>query len=115
MTTTQKPEPMLINPLCRCGDCENLSLWKNLNDIKDIGQRINAGSVVPAGECQICGSLSYVIETDLTANDEGSWLDCIWGSLHCYREDCISEGDENSDREWDEICTAMAWIKERIM
>ena len=31
----------------------------------------------------------------------------IWTALHAYREDCISEGDERNDEEWQEICEAM--------
>ena len=36
----------------------------------------------------------------------------IWDILCDYRENCISEGVDNHDEIWDEICTAMAWIEE---
>lgn len=36
-------------------------------------------------------------------------LDLIWQTLDKYREKCIK-----SDDEWDDVCTAMAWIKESI-
>jgi hypothetical protein len=39
-------------------------------------------------------------------------LNIIWNALHSYREDCIPEGEPTYDREWDEICTQMAWIHE---
>lgn len=32
----------------------------------------------------------------------------IWNALMCYREDCISDDDD----QWDEICTCMAWLME---
>jgi|TARA_B100000287_G_scaffold422369_1_gene464230 hypothetical protein len=32
----------------------------------------------------------------------------IWNALHGYREDCISQDDE----EWDKICAAMARLHE---
>jgi len=41
-------------------------------------------------------------------------LSRIWEVLHAYREDCIPEGDEIYDEEWDDICYAMARIKETI-
>jgi hypothetical protein len=49
---------------------------------------------------------------DLDANDPSTWMDTLWQALECYREDCISGSDY--DEEWDEICTAMAWIGEKI-
>jgi len=36
----------------------------------------------------------------------------IWDILCDYRENCISEGVDNHDEIWEEICTAMAWIEE---
>ena len=41
-------------------------------------------------------------------------LDFIWDRLDGYREDCIGEkhNDASYDEEWDEICTAMAWIED---
>lgn len=51
---------------------------------------------------------------DPKANDVNSWLSTIWMALHSYRETLIPEGDEMYDREWDEICTAMAWIEEDL-
>lgn len=46
----------------------------------------------------------------LTKTNKKSWLRTIWSALHGYREDCISTDDE----QWDEICTAMAWIEEDL-
>jgi hypothetical protein len=49
----------------------------------------------------------------MTRNDTQAQLDTIWNALHIHR-DCCQEGAEESDAEWDEICTAMAWIAEDL-
>ena len=41
-------------------------------------------------------------------------LNTIWQALEGYRENCISEGEPNNDRQWDEICTAMALLTEDL-
>ena len=41
-------------------------------------------------------------------------LSVLWNALQAYREDLISEGEEMHDKEWDEICTAMAHIHEAL-
>lgn len=41
-------------------------------------------------------------------------LETVWDALHAYREDLIPEGDEAYDSQWDDICTAMAWITEAL-
>ena len=41
-------------------------------------------------------------------------LGVLWNALQAYREDLISEGVEMHDKEWDEICTAMAHIHEAL-
>lgn len=48
------------------------------------------------------------------SNNPQGWLDAIWAALEDYRENCIPEGDESNDGQWDEIATAMAWISETI-
>lgn len=34
----------------------------------------------------------------------------VWTALSDYRENCIPEGDENYDEQWDDICFAMEHI-----
>lgn len=51
---------------------------------------------------------------NLHAHDKESWLDTIWLALEAFRDDCIPEGDESYDRQWNDICTAMAWIREEL-
>ncbi|WP_339673857.1 hypothetical protein [Dasania marina] len=41
-------------------------------------------------------------------------IEAIWVALHSFREDCIPEGDESYDSQWDEITTAMSWIEETL-
>jgi hypothetical protein len=48
----------------------------------------------------------------LTRFDKTAQLEVIWEALECYREDCIS-GPEH-DSQWDDICTVMAWIQENM-
>jgi hypothetical protein len=54
------------------------------------------------------------MDKPLTRADKSTWIATIWPALWAYREDCIPEGDESYDAQWDEICTAMAWITEEI-
>lgn len=51
----------------------------------------------------------------MNANDKASWLAVIWDALEGYREEAIPEGVEPEyDEEWDNICTAMAWVAEEL-
>ena len=49
-----------------------------------------------------------------TANDTRSHIETIWYALQSHRETCIPEGTPEYDEEWDDICTAMAWIQEDL-
>ncbi|CAB4134156.1 hypothetical protein UFOVP266_25 [uncultured Caudovirales phage] len=49
----------------------------------------------------------------LTHGDRASWLEEIWKALEDWRE-AHPEGDALRDAQWDEICTAMAWIGEDL-
>jgi len=50
----------------------------------------------------------------LKMHDMKQQLDIVWDALEAYREDLISEGDEQHDEIWDEVCTAMAVIEENL-
>ena len=41
-------------------------------------------------------------------------LSSVWEVLHMAREDCISEGIESNDEQWDEVTHAMAKIHEAL-
>ena len=49
---------------------------------------------------------------ELSEGNKESWMETVWFALHNFREICIPEGEEDCDEQWDEICTAMAWIRE---
>lgn len=42
-----------------CDNCEALWPFERLEDIADLGERLDAGGIVPAGECPVCGALCY--------------------------------------------------------
>ena len=50
----------------------------------------------------------------MTRNDKKTILETIWQALEGYRENCIPEGEAQYDEQWNEICTAMAWITEDL-
>jgi len=41
-------------------------------------------------------------------------LSSVWEVLHMAREDCISEGIESNDEQWNEVTYAMAKIHEAL-
>ena len=59
-------------------------------------------------------SVKTVSYAEPKASDPESWLACLWDALEHYRGDCLPEGEQRHDHQWDEICTAMAWIRERF-
>ena len=38
----------------------------------------------------------------------------VWRALEAYREFLIPEGDPDYDKQWNDICTAMAVIEEDL-
>lgn len=53
----------------------------------------------------------------MTVLDSGwkeSWMDVVWAALEEHRETNIPEGVPEYDEQWDDICTAMAWIREEL-
>lgn len=54
-------------------------------------------------------------DVKLSAYDPESWLETIWQALACHRENSIPEAQDPAyDEEWSEICSAMAWIREKL-
>jgi hypothetical protein len=45
----------------KCGNCQKVWTAKRLKDIQDLEQRIEAGGMVPSGECPECGALCYPV------------------------------------------------------
>jgi hypothetical protein len=51
----------------------------------------------------------------VTRDDPLGQLRAVWEVLQMAREDCISEdGNGPNDAQWEEVCTAMAWIAEDL-
>jgi hypothetical protein len=51
--------------------------------------------------------------TKPTNFDTSESLEVIWSALHSYSEH-YEEGLKEDEEEWDNICTAMAWITEAL-
>lgn len=51
------------SPLVECGNCSYVGRsFVALEDTPDLGQRLDPGDEVPAGECAHCGALVYLSE-----------------------------------------------------
>lgn len=48
----------------KCDNCGLVTPEDKLNEIKDLSQRIDAGSEVPDGECPACGALAYLVDDE---------------------------------------------------
>ena len=49
--------------------------------------------------------------------DVESWMDTVWEPLwewHAAHEGRAAEGTETYEQRWDDICTAMSWIAQRL-
>jgi len=53
---------------CKCGTCDwrgtESDLTIHLAEIPGLGERLDAGATVPAGECPECGYLAYLSEPE---------------------------------------------------
>jgi hypothetical protein len=47
----------------------------------------------------------------LTHNNKASWIATVWNTLEMWHGD---ELDPEDREQWDDICTAMAWIAEEL-
>lgn len=49
---------------CTCANCgwtgDESALATTIEDCPDLGERLDAGSTVPAGECPECGCFAYL-------------------------------------------------------
>ena len=56
------PDPPSRSPNIRCDNCGGRFLVHQiipLEEVRDLADRLDPGSVVPAGECRECGALCY--------------------------------------------------------
>lgn len=64
-TENNKPAPVW----CLCANCGTVAKHTELRPLKTIeklAERVDEGGEVPAGECGLCGALSYIV--DIAAN-----------------------------------------------
>jgi hypothetical protein len=50
----------------------------------------------------------------LQRSDAESWMKTVWEALEEYKESCLKEETEEFADKWDDICTAMVWIREDL-
>jgi hypothetical protein len=55
-----------------------------------------------------------IITKPLTSFDTVQAIAVVWEALGALREDLILEGTDSDDKQWDEVCTAMAWIEKAL-
>ncbi len=58
------PLPLATDAKHRCGNCRKTWKAAELEEIQDLDKRVDAGSIVPSGECLECGALCYPIEIE---------------------------------------------------
>jgi hypothetical protein len=81
---------------CHCGNCGGLFMERqlrcNLEEIPDLGQRLDPGGEVPVGECPECGALAYLVK-------KGDYrrLDVDWLAENVARVMAKQYGDGTSD------------------
>jgi hypothetical protein len=54
------------------------------------------------------------VKKGLQRSDPSSWLETVWEALEHVRDEHLLQGDEVADAQWDDLCTAMAWIAEQL-
>lgn len=85
MSTTPK---FLDGPtICCCDGCDWRGAAEELDDIDRLHERLDAGGVVPAGECPACGALAY-IDKDQTPPVELAYYDVTF-QRSSWEEVCI--------------------------
>ena len=55
-----------------------------------------------------------IITNNPTAYDAASWIIALWEPFQHWRHNLCEEGDEEDDKDWDEVCTVMAWLTEEL-
>lgn len=66
-----------------------------------------------ADEMEKVYNLGYQARLDTQGNEE-ALLDQVWDVLFIAREQHLTEGDEAYDKAWDDVCLAMAHLREAL-
>jgi hypothetical protein len=59
----------------------------------------------------LAGTLNRGVSDMLTHGNKASWIATVWNTLEMWHGD---ELDPEDREQWDDICTAMAWIAEEL-
>lgn len=57
--------------VCECDNCGHLEKHAAISKVCNMESRVDAGSIVPAGQCEKCGALSYLITKQRAAEIAG--------------------------------------------
>lgn len=76
--------------LCKCANCGHTTVQQDLDFISDLGERLDAGCEVPAGQCPKCGALAYLVKGDKPAPALEDLANLIADNLDAW------EGEEDS-------------------
>lgn len=60
-------------PEVECANCDWKGAEEDLNPIKDLGQRVEPGEIMPAGECPECGCLAHVTDREAERRSDEKW------------------------------------------
>lgn len=92
--------------------------FRDLSEIQDLSERLDAGSPVPSGECPACGSLTYLVEPPI---DNGELADLIEKAINDGVNECSEEDDGQPVDEaapiafirkvdWEALQSQMIWL-----
>ena len=56
--------PLATDGNHRCDNCGKIWKVDELEDIENLDNRVDPGSIVPSGQCPECGALCYPVEID---------------------------------------------------
>jgi hypothetical protein len=74
-----------------CDNCCKHWDADELKDIEDLHERLEAGGVVPSGECPECGSLCYPLQL---SKEKKYYVEVVQPCPHCDGQGGVWEGDE---------------------
>ncbi|MEI8198047.1 MAG: hypothetical protein WCI73_19305 [Phycisphaerae bacterium] len=69
-----------------CDNCPWIGRMREVNPIHNLGERIEPGGEVPAGECPQCGALAYVKKKSQATAQPGHATTSLWRCPECHKE-----------------------------
>ena len=75
--------------------------------------------MIPALACACTYSRNPKMSSKPTNFSTTESIQVVWAALHAYRDEVIpadfpTDIEQGNDEQWDDICTAMAWITEAL-